>query len=41
LLVDTVDKLIFIYMNYQALRKLKEDELSDNELLAVEDRFMG
>jgi hAT family C-terminal dimerisation region len=41
LLVDTVDKLIFIYMNYRALRKLKEDELSDDELLAVEGRFMG
>jgi len=36
-----VDKLLFIYINIRALRKLNNYEPSDDELLAMEDKLMG
>jgi hypothetical protein len=39
--INTVDKLTFIYMNVRTLQRLNEHEMSDDELLAIEDRLIG
>jgi hypothetical protein len=39
--VETVDKLIYIYINIQTLQKLNEHKPSDEELLEIEDKLIG
>jgi hypothetical protein len=39
--LEAVDKLLFIYINVQSLRKLNNPEPTDDELLELEDRLMG
>lgn len=38
--LKTADKLQFIYINIRTLQKLKKDEPSNDELLAMEDELL-
>lgn len=39
--LETIDKLLFIFINIRSLRKLNNYELGADELLAMEDKLMG
>jgi hypothetical protein len=39
--LEAVDKLLFIYINTQSLRKLNYYKPTADELLAMEDKLMG
>jgi hypothetical protein len=39
--LESVDKLVFIFMNVRPLRKLNNYDPSADELLAMEDKLMG
>lgn len=39
--LEAADKILFIYINIRSLRKLNNPELTDDELLELEDRLVG